>query len=169
MIVVKVGGSLYDHPNLGPGLRNWLATLDEPVLLVPGGGPFAEAVRELDRIHGLGESSSHWLALQAMDLAGAFLQSLRLEVPILNATAFCRSRNVLPESWSVTSDSIAALAALVNGATRLVLLKSIDIPLGTPWPEAAMRGWVDQHFPSLCEDATISVETVNFRARLEND
>ena len=25
MIVVKVGGSLYDHPHLGPGLRTYLA------------------------------------------------------------------------------------------------------------------------------------------------
>ena len=39
MIVVKVGGSLFDLPDLGPRLRAFLASLaDEDRLLVPGGG-----------------------------------------------------------------------------------------------------------------------------------
>ena len=45
MIVVKVGGSLFDHPRLASGLRAYLHSLaPQEVLLVPGGGPFAEAV-----------------------------------------------------------------------------------------------------------------------------
>ena len=48
MIVVKVGGSLFDHPRLGPGLRAYLDSLaPADVLLVPGGGPVAGAVREV--------------------------------------------------------------------------------------------------------------------------
>ena len=47
MIVVKVGGSLFDHPNLGFGLRAFLRSLTPSrVLLVPGGGAVAEAVRQ---------------------------------------------------------------------------------------------------------------------------
>ena len=50
MIVVKVGGSLFDHPQLGPGLRAYLDSLTPArVLLVPGGGDFADSVRKLDR------------------------------------------------------------------------------------------------------------------------
>lgn len=53
LVVVKVGGSLFDLPDLGPRLRAWLKTLrTADVLLVPGGGPTADVVRSLDRAHG---------------------------------------------------------------------------------------------------------------------
>ena len=46
MIVVKVGGSLYDLPDLGPRLRRFLDGLDDPDrLVVPGGGAAADVVR----------------------------------------------------------------------------------------------------------------------------
>ena len=74
MIVVKVGGSLFDHPRLGEGLRAYLNSLHpSEVLLVPGGGRLVDAVRELDRVHGLGEETSHWLAVRAMDVMGEVL------------------------------------------------------------------------------------------------
>lgn len=164
MIVVKVGGSLYDHPQLGPGLRAYLDSLGETVLLVPGGGPFADAVRKLDALHHLSEAHSHDLALYAMNLAGNFLESLGISATILNAVEF---ESELPHSWNVTSDSIAARAAIIHRASRLILLKSIDIPLGSSWSEAAERGWVDPHFPTVVETANLSVEAINFRRVLD--
>ncbi|AMV29046.1 hypothetical protein VT84_31920 [Gemmata sp. SH-PL17] len=75
MIVVKVGGSLFDSPALGPALRTFIESLKPAdVLLVPGGGPVADAVRELDRTHKLGEEAAHWLALQALSVTKAFLE-----------------------------------------------------------------------------------------------
>ena len=76
MIVVKVGGSLYEHPLLGPGIREYLQSLPEPILLVPGGGDFANLVRQLDALHELGDETSHWLALHSMNLAGEFLNDV---------------------------------------------------------------------------------------------
>ena len=175
MIVVKVGGSLFDHPRLGPGLRAYLDSLDSPVLLVAGGGDFADAVRKLDAIHHLGEEQAHWLALRSMDLSAAVLRSFALRsasrLNVLDAFAFAvedESRpGALPHSWAVTSDSIAARAAVVFGASRLVLLKSIDLPPGTPWEVAAANGWVDPHFPAVVAGAPFSIEVVNFRRRLD--
>lgn len=169
MIVVKVGGSLYSHPKLGHGLQAWLQSLNEPVLLVPGGGPFADAVRQLNRIHGLAETASHWLAIRAMDQAGEFLKSLGIDSPILDTYDFCRTNTALPESWHVTSDSIAALTAKVYCASRLVLLKSIDIPADIPWTEAAARGWVDAHFPYVVPETAYEIQSVNFRLILGNE
>ena len=165
MIVVNVGGSLYDHTRLGPGLQGFLASLPEPVLLVPGGGDFANSVRKLDALHDLGEESCHWLTLHAMNLAGEFLNRLGISTPILDAGAFDSD---LPHSWNVTSDSIAARAAIVHGASRLILLKSIDIPPGTDWTDAAQRGWVDPHFPKIVAgEVRLTIEAVNFRRRLQ--
>ncbi len=80
MIVVKVGGSLFDSPALGPALRTFIESLKPAdVLLVPGGGPVADAVRELDRTHKLGEEDSHWLALQSLSVTKAFLERVVAE------------------------------------------------------------------------------------------
>lgn len=200
MIVVKVGGSLFDHPRLGPGLRAYLDSLaPADVLLVPGGGDFADAVRKLDRTHGLGEEGSHWLALRAMDVAGMFLESVlvggqplrrvrtahhaltfggrcppytKAASTVLDSLAFAledESRSGrLPHSWDVTSDSIAARAAVVYRAERLALLKSIDVPPGTPWDVAAERGAVDRHFPTVAAELACPVEVVNFRRVLDS-
>jgi 5-(aminomethyl)-3-furanmethanol phosphate kinase len=175
MIVVKVGGSLFDHPKLGSGLRAFLKSLTPSrVLLVPGGGSVAEAVRDLDRIYALGEYASHWLALRAMDVMGGVLHALVNDpsITVLDSFAFARDDGLrpgsLPHSWDVTSDSIAARAAMVFGAARLLLLKSVDVPKGTTWEEAAQRGWVDAHFPCVMEGVTFVVEIVNFRQVLES-
>jgi aspartokinase-like uncharacterized kinase len=177
MIVVKVGGSLYDHPRLGTGLRAYLESLaPEPVLLVPGGGPFADAVRQLDAAHRLGEEVSHWLALRAIDMAGAFLRAAALRsaprLTVLDCLAFALEDEAkpdhLPHSWAVTSDSIAARAAAVYRAERLVLLKSVDLPPGMSWADPAANRVVDPHFPRLVADHQLTVEVVNFRRALDD-
>lgn len=192
MVVVKVGGSLYDHPKLGPGLRQYLDAIDAPnVLIVAGGGPFADVVRQLDSIHHLGETTAHNMALQAIRGApSSFLAALIRAQWLDNLCLFedCApmmkdSRYIfldcdgffgiyehrlhpIPHSWAVTTDSIAALAAKVANA-RLILLKSIDIPPGTSWEEAADRGWVDDYFSTAVTGSTRPIEVVNFRRWLD--
>src|SRR5258708_1651031 len=76
-VIVKVGGSLFDWPDLVPQLRDYLAMLaGKNVLLIPGGGPAADAVRAYDHSHGLGEESAHWLALRALSLNAHLLAAL---------------------------------------------------------------------------------------------
>jgi aspartokinase-like uncharacterized kinase len=168
VIVVKVGGSLFDSPRLGAGLRAYLDSLaPSEVLLVPGGGAAAKAVRELDRIHGLGEEASHWLAIRAMDVMGSTLRVLAPGVRVLDCLTFMQEDEsrpgTLPHSWAVTSDSIAARAAVALCAERLVLLKSVDVPVETSWDEWARRGWVDSYFARVFENAHCAVELRNFR------
>ena len=173
MIVVKVGGSLFEHPGLGLGLNQYLDPLLQtgPVWLVPGGGQFTDAVREYDRVHHLGDEAAHWLALRSLSVSALFLASLlkRDGLTILDCHDFARADDgrpgSLPYSWNVTSDSIAARAAVVGGASRLVLLKSVDVPPDTPWDDAAARGWVDPHFQAVAHGLT--VEVVNFRQWLD--
>src|SRR6516162_7930908 len=81
-IVVKVGGSLLDLLDLGLRLRAWLAQQTRSrLLLLPGGGPTADVVRELDRRHRLGEAASHWLALRCLSVNAWLLSALLPEVP----------------------------------------------------------------------------------------
>lgn len=185
-VVVKVGGSLFDLPDLAVRLRTFLSQLGtDPVLLVPGGGPTADAIRTLDRTHHLGEEAAHWLALHALAVNAHFLKSVLpgsqvvaspvecpalwsgTRLPILDAHAFALAEDAksgrLPHCWEVTSDSVAARVAVVAGARRLILLKSIAIPPGTNWAEAGRHGWVDNYFGAVVRDSGLIVEAINLR------
>src|SRR5439155_3520205 len=84
LAVVKVGGSLYDLPDLGDRLRRWLSALAAPhVLLMPGGGPTADVIRSFDHRHRLGEEASHWLALRALAVNAHFLACLLPEAEVV--------------------------------------------------------------------------------------
>ena len=141
LTVVKVGGSLAgDHG----ALRAWCAQIAacgarHPLLVVPGGGVFADAVRAYDRRVGLRDETAHWMAILAMDQFGWALADLipgavrRTDlapvgagaVSVLLPFALLRERDPLPASWDVTSDSIAAWIAGAAGAERLVLVKAL--------------------------------------------
>jgi aspartokinase-like uncharacterized kinase len=148
-LVVKVGGGLLQAQGL-EGLRRACAEATQmsrsrPVLVVPGGGPFADAVRGLDAQVGLADNVAHALALGAMDQLGVLLRPLlptaellgRLVVPsslgvVLAAAAF-GDRPEVPQSWAVTSDSLAVLAAAAIGAEEAILLKPVAGVLAQ-WP-----------------------------------
>jgi 5-(aminomethyl)-3-furanmethanol phosphate kinase len=140
--VVKVGGGLLR----GGGLAELRRACDDVaelakrrrVLVVPGGGTFADAVREVDRDGQLGDGLAHRLALAAMDQLGLLLSELlatsrvqRTLTPpdglgVLRAAPAFTGRADVPESWAVTSDSLAVLAAGAIGADQAILLKAVD-------------------------------------------
>ena len=129
----------------------------------------------MDRIHGLGDAQAHWLAIRALDLTALLLASLLPgstvvsrpevlrsiwnlgEIPILAPRRMLeeidnRGPDRLPESWHVTSDSIAARIAIHLQARRLILLKSKGVPEGTDREDAARLGLVDPMFPGRCPE-----------------
>lgn len=190
-IVVKVGGSLYDWPELGPRLLRMLEELkgpsNQPIIVVPGGGHFASAVRRLDRVHALDEKTSHWLAMQSLSIAARFLVAVlgtmatvvagesplkTNRIPVIDMFAVARSRPDpfagMPRSWSVTSDSLAARFATLIEARELILLKSTELPAGITWQQAAQLGFVDPYFPVVLAErkkGPIQVRVVNLRTR----
>ncbi len=168
MIVVKLGGSLYDHPSLRVGLNRWLESIPSPVLLVAGGGAFADSVRALDRLHDIGAEAAHRVAIRSMAIAAELLKSLIQKEDLIQFDVFnfCLEDDQLPHSWDVTSDSIALRIAIVKGAEKLILLKSQDRPAGT-WELLAELGYVDRHFPILAQTTDVPIEVMNFRRYLD--
>ena len=188
--LVKVGGSLLDWPELPAQLDRFLEqrrvsapeTLD---VLLCGGGPFVDSVRRLDRVHHLGDYMAHRLAIQAMDLASAVLlcmlhgamgvesvESLHGEwpaddIPILIPSVILQEleeiqASPLPQSWDVTSDTIAAWIAGQLKAESLVLLKSASLPPNPTRDVAARLKLVDPFFP-LISSGVAQVEYLNLR------
>ena len=85
-----------------------------------------------------------------------------MQVYVLDPLPFCRANQVLEHSWRVTSDSIAARVALELNAD-LTLLKSVELPSGKTWHEAARAGLVDDVFPALVKNSGLNVTWVNLR------
>ena len=145
-LVVKVGGGLLAHIEQ---LDRVLAAIAEVarshrVLIVPGGGPFADAVRDVDARVRLGNDQAHWMAVLAMDqyahllaarLRAGVIVSTRDDIetaahagriPVIAPSRWMSATDPLPHTWQVTSDSIAAWVAGALGATRLLLVKPPD-------------------------------------------
>ncbi|MFQ5803945.1 MAG: delta 1-pyrroline-5-carboxylate synthetase [Candidatus Methylomirabilales bacterium] len=144
-LVCKIGGSLSRAEILGPLLKTLEAMRSEyRVLVVPGGGAFADSVRTEAATFRLGETASHWMAILAMDQYGYLLadlgQATRMvrtskeideavrdeALPILMPSTLLLAEDPLPHSWDVTSDTIAAHIAVRVKAELLVLLKDVD-------------------------------------------
>jgi 5-(aminomethyl)-3-furanmethanol phosphate kinase len=154
LTVVKVGGGLAREAG-DRALRTLCRTIADagarhPLVVVPGGAAFADAVREHDRRFALRGATAHRMAILAMEQFGWLLSDLipgaipcsdlpaaraaaaRGATPILLPAALL-ARDPLPASWAVTSDSIAAWVAGAGHATRLVLVKPVG-GLYRDWP-----------------------------------
>ncbi|MFA4878206.1 MAG: uridylate kinase [Methanoregula sp.] len=127
-LVIKIGGSLLSRiPEIVPALR----ASELPLLIVPGGGIFADAVRRAKA----DDTAAHWMAIAAMEQYGWLISSnglpatAHVEVPrhttVFLPYASLREYDPLPHTWDITSDSIAAWVAKTLGL-NLILLKSID-------------------------------------------
>jgi aspartokinase-like uncharacterized kinase len=144
-VVIKVGGSLGQWGGLGKlldSIEQWKGSTN--VLVIPGGGVFADLVRAEYRRSRLTERAAHRMAVLAMDQYGLQLCDLAsraapasslhqvIEVircgrlPVyLPSRSFAR-RDPFTPSWGVTSDSIAAYIAGLVKADALLLLKHVD-------------------------------------------
>src|SRR5437870_2359696 len=87
--VVKVGGSLFDLPDLGDRLNRLTAQLPKQLVFVPGGGKLIDAIRELDRIHEIGDRGSHLIALQALSVTAEILGQIVPRPTIVYHLASC--------------------------------------------------------------------------------
>ncbi len=190
-IAYKLGGSLFDLPDLANRLhRLWHERSGGAPLLIVGGGAAADVVREWDRTFQLGPETAHWLAIDALDLSASLLLRLLPELQLVRnrkqlelahaagrPALLCvacfvkwletQSRR-LPHHWDVTSDSIAAAAAVAWDASELVLLKSCDRPDATDLSELASTGLVDPYFPTAAAGLN-PISWVNFRTLAASD
>jgi aspartokinase-like uncharacterized kinase len=156
LTVVKVGGGVGDDAL--PALCRALGELGErhSLIVVPGGGRFADAVRDADRRFALRATTSHRMAILGMEQFGWLLSELIPGAELrtdLTQGATGRTTvllpaalplDALPASWDVTSDSIAAWVADRVGAGRLVLVKAVDGPVAD---------LVDEYLPTVLERA----------------
>jgi aspartokinase-like uncharacterized kinase len=180
--VIKLGGSLLDESGWPDAFRRWLdrqPTMHS--VLIVGGGALADSIRRWDRIHRLAPTDAHWLAIGTISLTARLASKLLPEAawsdewravldftgaadPSQSLLIFDPSRFLetieptldgepLPQSWDVTSDSIAARIARLLECRELVLLKScLPGPDVTTLERAADSQYVDRAFPRFVRE-----------------
>jgi aspartokinase-like uncharacterized kinase len=142
--VIKIGGSLAQNPKALRTLCQKLSILakEHSIVIVPGGGQFADCVRGTYKQFMLSETSTHYMAILGMDQYGWMLADLISNSQIAenlksvnNAGAglvvflpsnLMRADEELPKSWEVTSDSIAVYIAEKLGTKNVLLLKDVE-------------------------------------------
>jgi aspartokinase-like uncharacterized kinase len=144
--VVKVGGSLAFYPEKLKVLCIKLSEISKKhrIIVVPGGGEFADVVRCMDQVFSLSCSASHRMAILGMDQYGLLLSDLmpnsatvnKLEeikcfldsdgLPVFLPSTLLLSEDPLENSWDVTSDSIAVYIASRLQAAKVLLITDVD-------------------------------------------
>jgi len=176
MWVVKIGGSLAASSELSAWLAALAGPRKVPLVVVPGGGPFADAVRRAQRRHGFDDRTAHLMALLATEQFGLMLCALgpglvpaatleairaaqgRGEVPVWMAAAMTADRPEIAASWDVTSDTLAAWLAGQMRAEALLLVKSAPPPQGPLSADGlAAAGLVDAAFPRMARGTGFAV------------
>jgi len=144
--VIKVGGSLAEDPAALRALCTKLGEIAKKhmILVVPGGGKFADVVREFDQQFALSCNISHRMAILGMDQFGLLLSQIipnscaiyslndakqlseSKSVPIFLPSQLMFHEDPLENSWTVTSDSIATFIASRLRVSKVILVTAVD-------------------------------------------
>lgn len=143
MWIVKLGGSLMGTPELAGWLELIAKHGDGKVIIVPGGGLLADAVKEAQELTGVDDAIAHRLAVMSMDQYGIMMSGLNPDLVTAASELELAERGwqhrgivwlpshmvcadeTIPTNWQVTSDSLAAWLAMKMNASHLILVKSI--------------------------------------------
>lgn len=144
--VIKVGGSLVQQPKKLRLLCKKIGEVSKEhrLVVIGGGGEFADVVRQLDVRFGLSNFAAHRMAILGIDQYGLMLADLipnaatvdnvnsaselleRRGLPVFLPSKLFLEEDPLENSWDVTSDSIALYIAGQLRACRLLLVKDVD-------------------------------------------
>ena len=179
MWVVKLGGSLA----LSAQLKGWLAVLAHygrgRLVIVPGGGLFADTVRELQPTIGFDDATAHQMGVLAMEQYGLMLAGMQSGlvpagtvaqikcllhdklIPVWMPSQMINGGSSIPQNWSVTSDSLSAWLADTCQAQQLILVKSVvlDSPALTA-SKLVQLGIIDSAFPSFIHQGEFDVHVL---------
>jgi aspartokinase-like uncharacterized kinase len=177
-LVIKIGGSVQSNSARLSGLAATLARARRPVVIVPGGGVFADQVREAQLAHYASDRAAHLMALLAMHQMGLLLEDMQARfvavdtlaairqaldsnlVPIWLPLKLAAADATLPADWSVTSDALAARLAERLRFEAVLLIKSRCVPQGPTAAELAVEGIVDPVFGNVVDRAGLAFRIV---------
>lgn len=171
-VVVKLGGSLAESGRL-QGMLDIVASARVPVVIVPGGGEFADAVRRAQADFGFCDRIAHRMALLAMHQSALMMSALQArlapaetlaqmrralaaaQIPVWLPYKMAARDQRIPADWSATSDALAARLTERLRCKRVVLVKSCAVKTTAPLATLQRAGIVDAVFPAIVERAQL--------------
>ncbi len=175
LTVIKLGGSLLKNGTL-PACLHAAAHYPGQIVLVPGGGVFADQVRSSQKQWHFDDLTAHRMAILAMQQMALLCHGIHSAFPLLHGLrdlhAAARITIWSPElkelndstiaaSWDITSDSLAVWLAEQLSATKLILVKSCDIQTHATLTDLQQQGIIDAGFSNLIQSAHFSLSIVN--------
>lgn len=173
--VVKLGGSLLAAETLSACLHR-VVQMPGQVLVVAGGGVFADLVREQQLPGGYDDLAAHRMAILAMQQMALLMHSLQPQLSLCRHLEDFGQANDkalwLPDwwqleqagiaaSWDITSDSLAAWLAGQLQAERLWLVKAGAVEANALWRECQQQGLLDLAFAEFAEPLACRIEVIH--------
>lgn len=173
--VIKLGGSLLSAQAL-PACLAKLARFPGKLLIVPGGGVFADQVRAAQQQWGFDDLAAHRMAILAMQQMAWLFHSLQPDFAVFRNVAAAGDaaktgiwspclqeleQAGIAASWEITSDSLAAWLAGQVAADELVLVKSCPIEPEAPLAQLQQQGIIDAGFLDFVNRAGIKTTVIN--------
>ena len=180
MIVIKVGGSLAKSNTL----RDCLDKIGKKypgkqLVIVPGGGAFAEQVRLAQQQFQFDEQIAHEMAILAMQQMALLFKGLKPEFIVAHSLAAILAGSTtetiiiwspdieelnnagIEASWDISSDSLSAWLAKKLLATELILVKSAIIKPDLSLQQLAEKNIIDKAFADFVADAEFKLHIIN--------
>jgi aspartokinase-like uncharacterized kinase len=180
MIIVKLGGSLSQSDVLIKCLNSVEKNYQgRSVVIVPGGGAFADQVRMAQQRLQFDDKTAHRIAILAMQQMALLIKGLKDDFSIARSITDIRKqlhrqkiviwspdiveldKAAIQASWDITSDSLAAWLAKVISARELVLVKSAIIDASLSLQQLAEQDIVDKGFCDSVRQATFKIQVIN--------
>ncbi len=180
MIIIKLGGSL----SRSDALIDCLNAVEKnyrgrAVVIVPGGGAFADQVRLAQQHWRFDDSTAHHMAVLAMQQMALMFKGLKPGFAIAHTIntiqhLLNRQKTVIwspdiieldnagiPASWDISSDSLAAWLTKALSATELILVKSAAIDTNFSLQQLAEQHIIDDAFCGFVAQAAFNIQIVN--------
>lgn len=143
----KIGGKVLGNQSNLESTMTQLSQLYEQgillkIIIIPGGGSYANFIRLLEDKLNFGDDLAHWMAIYSMNYNGIelnrkypevnciedfiTLQEVKKKFCIFLPYRYLRNSDSLPHNWDVTSDSIAFYIACKLKLSKCFLIKDID-------------------------------------------
>ncbi len=183
MKVIKLGGSLLSDPTVLKQCLNHISTTvkdnKQSLVIVPGGGVFADLVRTTQNKWNFDDKVAHSMAILAMQQMACLLNGLQPSFVFANSITEIQKISLkgsviiwspciselnaatINNNWDVTSDSLAAWLATQLDATELVLVKSANIPKKVDLQQMQEQGIVDKEFSRFSQETDYKITLIN--------
>ncbi|ENN96420.1 aspartate/glutamate/uridylate kinase [Methanocaldococcus villosus KIN24-T80] len=186
MNIIKIGGSLTYY--IKPLLESLKSYKREEIIIIPGGGKFADTLREIDKNLSLSPSISHKLAIKCMDILGEVFSDIggikaydnlfdlkreikKERIAILLPSKLLLSTDISEHSWNVTSDSLTLYISKFLNVKNIIIATDVD-GIYDKYPEGKLlniikadmiKGLtaVDEYFPTLLKSLNKIAYVVN--------